>query len=110
MFNVTGITVGWKYPILLWVVPGILALALLAFMFDWVPHHPHKLRMRYLDTRVILFPGLPVITINQNLHLVHHLYPRIPFYKYGDSFKDLRSTLEEKGSIIIESRRLKIKN
>ena len=84
----------------LWVVPGLLASGVLAFAFDWVPHHPHTVRERFHDTRVLLVPGLTLPMLWQNYHLIHHLYPRIPFYRYGTCFRDLRVELEEKGCII----------
>ena len=31
-------------------LPGTLAIGLLAFAFDWLPHHPHSERGRYVDT------------------------------------------------------------
>ncbi|ODS00160.1 hypothetical protein AUC68_03355 [Methyloceanibacter methanicus] len=38
----------------------------------------------------------------QNFHLIHHLFPRIPFYKYKDAFVDLRPVLEKEGAHIYE--------
>ena len=45
-------------------------------------------------------PGLPLLTMWQSYHLVHHLYPRVPFYRYGLCFDDLRPDLEEHGARI----------
>lgn len=73
----------------LWVGPGIVASGLLAFLFDWLPHHPHSTRGRGVDTRLILLPGVAVPMLNQHLHLVHHLYPRVPFYRYGTLYAEL---------------------
>ena len=84
----------------LWVGPALVASAFLAFAFDWLPHHPHTTTERYHDTRVILGPGLPLLTMWQSYHLVHHLYPRVPFYRYGTCFRDIRPELEEEGSVI----------
>ncbi len=36
------------------------------------------------------------------LHLMHHLFPRIPFYLYRNAFKDLKPVLEREGSRIFE--------
>ena len=84
----------------LWLVPGILATGLLAFLFDWLPHVPHRARGRYRDTRVILGWGLTGPMLWQNYHLIHHLYPRVPFYRYARLFDELRPELEEKGAPI----------
>jgi len=91
---------GWVYPIMLWLLPALLASTFLAFAFDWLPHHPHGVQQRYLDTRIILFPGLSFLLLSQNMHLIHHLYPNIPFYKYGAAFRKMRKDLEAKGANI----------
>lgn len=82
----------------LWIVPGFAAVTILAFVFDWVPHHPHSVQERFRDTRIILVPGLTLPMLWQNYHLIHHLYPRVPFYRYGLCFRDVRAALEAKGS------------
>jgi fatty acid desaturase len=92
---------GWE-ALWLWVVPGLVAATLLAFAFDWVPHHPHSVQGRYVDTRIVAFPMLTLPMLWQNYHLIHHLYPRIPFYRYGACFRELRPELESKGAPIRE--------
>jgi ferredoxin-NADP reductase/fatty acid desaturase len=84
----------------LWLVPAVLASGMLAFAFDWLPHHPHALQERYRDTRVLLIPGATVALLGQNYHLIHHLHPRVPFYKYGRVFRELRPELERRGAPI----------
>ena len=84
----------------LWVAPAVLASGVLAFAFDWLPHQPHDNTERYHDTRVLLGPGFAVLTMGQSYHLVHHLYPRVPFYRYGACFRDLRPELESRGARI----------
>ena len=85
-----------------WVGPALVATGFLAFVFDWLPHQPHQERSRYRNSRIMLFPGLGVLLTNQNLHLVHHLYPRIPFYRYGTFFREARQTLAAKGAPIVD--------
>ena len=97
---VWGLTAGWVYPLLLWLLPALLATAFLAFVFDYLPHHPHTVQGRYLDTRIILFPGLSTLLVSQNMHLIHHLYPGIPYYHYGDTFALLEEELRSKGANI----------
>ncbi|MEO1368405.1 MAG: fatty acid desaturase, partial [Acidobacteriota bacterium] len=91
---------GWVLAV--WVGPALLSAAVLAFAFDWLPHHPHSERGRYRNSRILLFPGLEVLLASQNLHLIHHLYPRIPFYRYAPFFREVRSTLEAKGAPIVD--------
>ncbi len=86
----------------LWLGPALVASALLALAFDWLPHAPHVERRRFKDTRVILGPGLTALLLSQNLHLVHHLYPRVPFYRYRDVFDATRPELEAEGAEIVE--------
>ena len=84
----------------LWVVPGLVAATFLAFAFDWLPHHPHSVQGRYIDTSIFPFPVLTRPLLGQNYHLIHHLYPRIPFYRYGACFRELRPELEARGAPI----------
>jgi len=90
--------------LLLWILPGFIANTFLAFVFDWLPHHPHTSQQRYLDTRIILFPGLSTLLISQNMHLIHHLYPAIPYYDYGKAMEVLQEELEEHGARIEDYR------
>ncbi|MEM9462421.1 MAG: fatty acid desaturase [Myxococcota bacterium] len=76
---------GW-----LWVGPAVLASGVLAFAFDWLPHHPHVERARHGNTRPLgAWLGIPML--GQNYHHVHHLYPRVPFYSYGRCLRSGRS-------------------
>ena len=81
----------------LWVVPALLAVVLLAFAFDFLPHWPYADRGRFLDTRA--YPGRAheVLLLAQNYHLVHHLWTTIPFYRYRRAFDAVRPELERRG-------------
>jgi fatty acid desaturase len=81
----------------LWPVSAILATAALGFFFNWLPHHPHAGRERFHDARVVLLPGLGVVTMGHAYHLVHHLWPQTPFWRYGAAFRALRPMLEREG-------------
>lgn len=69
-------------------IPQRIAITLLGWWFDWLPHHGlenTKSSSRYRATRVRvgmewLFTPL---MLSQNYHLVHHLNPSVPFYRYG---------------------------
>lgn len=86
----------------LWVGPALVANTLLAFLFDWLPHHPHSEHGRLRNTRVVLAPGLWMVTLWQNYHLIHHLFPRIPFYRYSTFFQEIRGELEAEEAPIEE--------
>jgi fatty acid desaturase len=84
----TMIAMGWGLEYLLvYFVPTRLAIAFLAFSFDFLPHYPHEVKGTddpYLATsnRVGLEWLLTPVLLFQNYHLVHHLYPTVPFYRY----------------------------
>jgi len=95
----------WQEVVALWLGPAVVASVALAFFFDWLPHHPHQSRERYRDTRAFDVRVLDWPLLGQNLHLVHHLFPRVPFYLYRTVFDAGRARFEEKGSTIRGGRR-----
>ena len=94
----SGLALEWA---LLWLLPALLATTVLAFLFDYLPHHPHNVRERFHDTRAIDVRWLDALMLGQNLHLIHHLYPRVPFYRYRAAFDDHRPDLEARGAPIV---------
>jgi fatty acid desaturase len=71
----------------LWFGPARLTLGLLGWSFDYLPHHDLEHTVeddRYKATRVRvgLERLLTPLMLYQNYHLVHHLHPLIPFYRY----------------------------
>lgn len=91
----------WCEVLALWIGPAVAAGALLAFFFDWLPHRPHRSRTRYRDTGAIDLRALDPLLLGQNLHLVHHLFPRVPFYRYRAVFEAGRSHFEAQGAPIV---------
>jgi fatty acid desaturase len=92
----------WIYPLMLWILPAVIAQGFLAFAFDWLPHHPHQEQKPWLNTRVFDIPGLSVLLLSQNYHLIHHLHPRIPFYKYKNAYDDVSDKIADKGVDVIQ--------
>ncbi|EFQ82921.1 2Fe-2S iron-sulfur cluster binding domain protein [Aeromicrobium marinum DSM 15272] len=79
--------------LLLVVLPQRIGLTVLAWWFDWLPHHglAHTQREnRYLATRVRVGAewAMTPVLLYQNYHLVHHLHPSIPFYRYVRAWKN----------------------
>ena len=77
---------GLEY-LLLFVIPTRIAVFFLAFAFDFLPHYPHEANAKeapYQATvnRVGQEWWLTPVLLSQNYHLVHHLYPTLPFYRY----------------------------
>lgn len=73
--------------VLLVLVPQRIGLTILAWWFDWLPHHDleHTQRdNRFQATRIRVGAewAMTPLMMYQNYHLVHHLHPAIPFYRY----------------------------
>jgi ferredoxin-NADP reductase/fatty acid desaturase len=73
--------------LLVYLLPQRLGLGLLAWSFGWLPHHGlpgEGPRGRFGTTRVRigLERLLTPVLLAQNLHLVHHLHPAVPFHRY----------------------------
>ena len=71
----------------LWVLPSRIGLALVALVFVCLPHYPANITAQedeYQATTIrqgwewLLTP----LFVYQNYHLIHHLYPSVPFYNY----------------------------
>ena len=79
---------GWlEYYLLLFLVPTRLTAIFLALSFDFLPHYPHQAHakdepFRCTSNRVGMEWLLTPVLLYQNYHLVHHLYPTVPFYRY----------------------------
>jgi hypothetical protein len=97
-----------------WLVPGKMAIATLAFAFDYLPHRPPpgkaspvlRTESEYLATSVISlftqtdYPLLDYLVLYQNYHNVHHLVPYIPFYTYSKIWYKHEKELKEHGTLI----------
>lgn len=99
---------GWQIALFGVLLPAITGSALLGFFFDYLVHTPyaHSVSERYLNTRVYLAPrplrGLVTsLWFAQNYHLIHHLYPWVPFYRYARTFEAVRPLLEAKQSPVV---------
>ncbi len=98
----------WREVLMLWIFPHILASALIIYFFAYLTHKPHEVFERYHDTNIFWVRGWliePVVNglyLFQNFHLIHHLFPRIPFYNYGGAFRDLKPILDKEKAHIYE--------
>jgi fatty acid desaturase len=101
-FVLLGIQFGYNLILHTWIYPAVIAQVFLAFSFDWLPHHPHFEQGRYKNTRIIKWPLLNALLLGQNFHLIHHLHPRIPFYRYRDVFLQMEEELKEEGAEIMK--------
>lgn len=102
---VLGASGWWSYLIFGLVLPARIATTLLAYAFDYLPHRPHDVlgrQDRYQATAVRPAAWLTPLLVWQNYHLVHHLYPAVPFYRYGRVWRDREVELRERGAKVIE--------
>lgn len=76
------------------IIPAFFSSYILGMLFDWIPHTPTRQQTRYQNTRSYLFPGAKLITLGQNYHHIHHLYPRVAWYHYDKVFAQIRPELE----------------
>lgn len=76
-------------------IPNFFAVIMLVLFFDYIPHHPHKSLNRFNNSRVYPSRLLNILLLGQNYHLVHHLYPKVPWYKYRTLYLRIRSELAE---------------
>jgi beta-carotene hydroxylase len=81
-----------------WFVPLAIVGLVLGLFFDYLPHRPFKERDRWLNARVYPSKILNWLIMGQNYHLVHHLWPAVPWYKYEAAYYAAKPILDEKGS------------
>jgi len=91
-------------------VPALVAVPLLGVVFDYVPHASNKVARKddlYGCTGIVggVFtrgsgPSTRVLTLllcGQNYHAIHHLYPSVPCYAYGDIWRSHQSAFLHAG-------------
>lgn len=72
---------------MVFLIPQRIGIVVLAWWFDWLPHHgladtPRSDRYRATRVRVGMEWLVTPLMLSQNYHLVHHLQPSVPFYRY----------------------------
>ncbi|GJL91897.1 fatty acid desaturase [Hyphococcus sp.] len=98
----------WKVALFVWFIPLLLGVALLGVCFDWIVHHPHQQRNLFAATRVLTSENrlkrriLNTVLLGQNLHIIHHIYPRVPFYRYEKVYERSEAFLRAQNVNIIE--------
>ena len=76
--------------------------AVLVTLFAWSVHHPHTEQERMKTTTVYqarsgLDTAMTLIWGYQNYHAIHHLYPKVPFFRYRALYRALEPYLLESG-------------
>jgi beta-carotene hydroxylase len=92
------IATGHGYRLLvLWFIPWWIGQSVMLTLFTWTPHHDHSETGRYRSTRVSLWPGGNALLLGQGYHLIHHMIPSVPWYRYERTFREMRPLLERQG-------------
>jgi beta-carotene hydroxylase len=87
----------------IWILPAIVANGALAFILDYLPHVPHDKLNRYQNSNVVFGKAIYILSMAHSFHIVHHLWPRIPFYSYRQAFTHFESDLKKEGTPIFGS-------
>jgi beta-carotene hydroxylase len=94
----SAIAGGWLPQLLvLWIVPLVLTLHWLVYTFDYLPHHPHDSTERLYNARAYGGRMVALLHLNQNYHLIHHLWPKIPWFRYRRAYLSNFSALAARG-------------
>jgi beta-carotene hydroxylase len=102
LFLVTIVALGIHYDFIgfvmnFWFVPALVVGIALGLFFDYLPHRPFQDRDRWKNARVYPSPILNLLILGQNYHLIHHLWPSIPWYKYQSAYYITKPLLDDKG-------------
>nr|WDB00559.1 fatty-acid desaturase [Cavernulicola chilensis] len=81
------LAISYKFQLLnfvlkFWMCPALIVGLTLGLFFDYLPHHPFNSRNKWTNAKVYPNTILNFIIFGQNYHLVHHLWPSVPWYNY----------------------------
>ena len=86
----------------LWLVPARLSLLCAVYYADFVPHQrPHAVPRKHhalAHTAIIRGRFLSLCLLGHNMHLIHHLYPGLPFYRCFRIWRERKAELLSKGA------------
>ena len=93
----------WLEGASLFLLGSLGGVALTMYLFAYIVHRPHAAVGRYVDTSTVVLPGVTgkVVTAMwgyQNYHSIHHLFPRVPFYKYRVLFDEVEDLMVAQGA------------
>jgi len=81
-----------------WFSPALVVGLALGLFFDYLPHRPFRDRGRWTNARVYPSRIWNWLILGQNYHLIHHLWPSIPWYHYQRVYYLMQPTLTAHGS------------
>lgn len=83
--------------LLLFVLPQRLGLFITAYLFAHIQHPEGVLQSEHPFQSTVMItesPGMRLLMLGQNQHLMHHLYPSVPFYRYDRVYRTGREIFE----------------
>lgn len=91
----------WTLAIV-FIIPQRIAITVFAWCFDWLPHHglkdtPARDRYRTTRARIGLEWLFTPLLLSQNYHVVHHLQPWVPWYRYLRTWRENEQTYLQRG-------------
>ncbi|NBP32816.1 MAG: beta-carotene hydroxylase, partial [Synechococcaceae bacterium WB6_1B_055] len=81
-----------------WFAPALMVGVTLGLFFDYLPHRPFRSRNRWQNARVYPDETMNILIMGQNYHLVHHLWPSIPWFLYQKAYRATKPLLDKRGS------------
>lgn len=84
----------------------LLGALILIILFIWCVHPTSSKETTYQNTITFIFPKpihrpLTWLWLFQNYHIIHHLFPSVPFYKYQRLFHKIEAELIRKNALIV---------
>jgi len=77
-----------------WFVPAAIMGLALGLFFDYLPHRPFTETSRWKNARVYPSWLLNILLLGQNYHLIHHLWPSVPWYNYKNAYAQMKPLLD----------------
>ncbi|WP_022978027.1 fatty acid desaturase family protein [Nevskia ramosa] len=110
-----SVSIGWRVAFVLLVaresdvtlllVGYLIGAYFTVYWFAYRPHHPYEDATRYRNTSSLIMPKwmkpLEWFWMGQNLHSIHHLFPRVPFYRYHALHQRIEPAMRAHGTPII---------
>lgn len=101
VFHYTGLNVALFFTGAL-----LLGTLILVVLFIWCVHPTFSKETSYQNTITYIFPKpihmpLTWLWLFQNYHIIHHLFPNVPFYKYQKLFYEIETKLIQKNARIV---------
>ncbi|GAA4095103.1 fatty acid desaturase [Zhongshania borealis] len=109
------VSLGWRGLAIVFIDrPGISVVIILGYFigawcvgywFAYRPHFPYDNTERYQNTSSLIMPfwmrPFEWFWFGQNIHSIHHLFPRVPFYRYHALHREIEPILRAHGTPIL---------